>query len=48
MREAIKIQDTPVVERQATADESKTNLPVIATEGITEEEFLEKAIEAIG
>ncbi len=48
LREAISIQDTPVVERQATADENSTKLPVISTEGITEEEFLEKAIEAIG
>ena len=48
LREAITIQDSAVVERQATADDNRTNLPVILTEGISEEEFLEKAIEAIG
>ena len=37
-----------MVERQATADDNKTSLAVIATEGISEEEFLEKAIAAIG
>jgi len=36
------------VERQATAEENKNDLPSIATEGISEEEYLEKAIEAIG
>jgi hypothetical protein len=48
LREAITIQETPVVERQATADDNKTSLAVIATDGISEEEFLEKAIAAIG
>ena len=43
LREAIQIQDTPVAERQATADKSKTNIPVIATVGTTENEFLLKA-----
>lgn len=48
LREAITIQDSAVVERQATAEDNRTNLPVILAEGISEEEFLEKAIEAIG
>jgi hypothetical protein len=48
LKEAITIQDTAVVERQATAEDNKTNLPTISTEGISEEEFLEKAIVAIG
>ena len=48
LKEAITIQDTAVVERQATAEDNKTNLPTINTEGISEEEFLEKAIVAIG
>lgn len=47
MREAITIQDTTVVERQATPEDSKIDLPNIPTD-IPEEEFLEKALEAIG
>ena len=49
LREAIVIKDTPVVEKQATAEDAKgVELPNILTDGITEEEFLEKAIEIIG
>jgi hypothetical protein len=48
MREAITIQDTTVVERQATPEDNKVDLPNIPTTGITEEEFLERAVEAIG
>jgi len=48
MREAITIQDTTVVERQATPEDNKVDLPNIPTNGITEEEFLERAVEAIG
>jgi hypothetical protein len=48
MREAITIQDTTVVERQAQADDNKLDLPNIPTTGISEEEFLEKAVEVIG
>lgn len=48
LREAITIQDAPVVERQATAEDNKVEIVAIPTEGISEEEYLEKAIEAIG
>ena len=49
MREAITIQDTTVVERQATPEDHKIDLPNIPiTENTTDEEFLEKAIEVIG
>lgn len=49
LKEAITIQDKPVQEKQATAEDVKgTEMPLIPLEGITEEEFLEKAIEAIG
>lgn len=48
MREAITIQDAPVVENQATAAE-ETKLPEIATAGLeSEEAFLKAAVEAIG
>lgn len=47
MREAITIQDTTVVERQASPEDHKIDLPNISTD-IPEEEFLEKALEAIG
>lgn len=47
LREAITIQDKPVVERMATAEDNKTpDLPNI--QNTNEEEFLEKAIEIIG
>ena len=47
LREAITIQDKPVIERMATAEDNKTpDLPIINT--TSEEEFLEKAIEIIG
>jgi len=49
MREAITIQDTTVVERQATPEDHKIDLPNIPiTENTTDEEFLEKALEIIG
>jgi hypothetical protein len=48
LREAITIQDKPVVEKMANQEENKQpELPVISTD-LPEEEFLEKAIEAIG
>jgi len=40
LKEAITIQDAPVVERQATADDHKIDMPKISTENITEDEFL--------
>ena len=47
LREAITIQDKPVVERMATAEDNKTpDLPNI--QNTNEEEILEKAIEIIG
>lgn len=49
LKEAITIQDTPVKEKQATAEDVKpADLPNILVDGISEEEFLEKAMEAIG
>ena len=48
LKEAITIQDAPVVERQATADENKIDLPQINTDNISEEEFLTQALAAIG
>jgi hypothetical protein len=48
LREAIKIQDTPVVEKMATSDDvKKADLPNIDM-NLSEEAFLDKAIEAIG
>ena len=47
LKEAITIQDAPVVERQATADENKISLPKISSD-VSEEEFLIQAIAAIG
>eukprot|EP00351_Strombidinopsis_sp_SopsisLIS2011_P005144 CAMPEP_0116879296 /NCGR_PEP_ID=MMETSP0463-20121206/11093_1 /TAXON_ID=181622 /ORGANISM="Strombidinopsis sp, Strain SopsisLIS2011" /LENGTH=369 /DNA_ID=CAMNT_0004528469 /DNA_START=287 /DNA_END=1396 /DNA_ORIENTATION=- len=46
LSEAITILDKPVEERQATV--KKDDFVPIPTEGITEEEYLEKAIELIG
>ena len=48
LKEAITIQDAPVVERQATADDNKIDLPQINTDNISEEEFLTQALTAIG
>ena len=48
LREAITIQETPVQERMATAEDNKLDLPVISTTGLSENEFLDKAVEAIG
>ena len=48
MREAITIQDTPVQERVAQPEDSKTDLANIETEGLDEEAFLKAAVEAIG
>jgi hypothetical protein len=48
LKEAITIQDAPVVERQATADDNKIDLPQINTDNISEEEFLTQALAAIG
>jgi len=48
MREAITIQENAVEEKAATADNTNKNLPVIESEGLTEEQFVAKAVEAIG
>jgi len=49
LREAISIQDAPVVEKQATAEDVKgRELVNISLDGISEEDFIEKAIAAIG
>jgi hypothetical protein len=47
LREAIVISDIPVVERQASADDNKIDMPVISTDA-TEEEYLELALQYIG
>lgn len=47
LREAITIQDKQVVEKQAQ-EEKKVEFEVIPTEGISEEEFIGRAVEAIG
>jgi hypothetical protein len=48
LREAITIQDCPVVEKMATAeDHKKVELPTLST-NLSEEEFLEQAVAAIG
>lgn len=48
LREAITIQDTPVVEKMATAEDSKkTELATISAD-LSEPEFLEACIAAIG
>lgn len=46
LKEAITIQDRTVVEKQAS-EEKKPELPVIPA-GVSEEEFVERAVEAIG
>lgn len=48
LKQAITIQDQPVVERQATGEDNKIDIPNISTDGLSEEQFVEKAIEAIG
>ena len=49
LREAIQIKDTPVVEKVGTPDDNKMpELPSLIKDGISEEEFLEKAMETIG
>ncbi len=48
LKEAITIQDAPVVERQATAEDNKIDLPQINTDNISEEDFLHQALAAIG
>lgn len=47
LREAITIQDTPVVEKQATADDIKINMPEVSFD-LSEADFLEGAATAIG
>lgn len=47
LKEAIMIQDAPVIERQKTDDDHKNNFTQIASD-VSEEEFLAQAIEAIG
>ena len=46
LKEAITIQDKTVVEKQAS-EEKKPELPIIPV-GVSEEEFVERAVEAIG
>lgn len=48
LREAITIKNETVVERPAGAEENKTQLEEINLDGITEEEYLNKAVEKIG
>ena len=48
LREAITILDRQVVEKQASPDDIKPAVENIDLEGITEEEFLNKAVEKIG
>jgi hypothetical protein len=48
LREAITIQDKQVEERPAKPEEEKVALPTINTDDITEEQYLEKAVELIG
>ena len=48
LRESITILDKQVVEKQATPDDIKSLVVNIDLEGITEEEFLTKAVELIG
>jgi hypothetical protein len=49
LREAITFLDNPVDERQASAEDHMTKVEEIdINSGITEEEFVEKAIEHIG
>jgi hypothetical protein len=48
LREAITINDRQVVEKQASPEDVKPLVENIDLEGITEEEFLNKAVEKIG
>ena len=48
LREAITFLDNSVEERQASAEDHMTKIEDIDITNITEEEFLEKAIEKIG
>lgn len=48
LREAITVLDKQVVEKQASPDDIKPMVEHIDLEGITEEEFLNKAVEKIG
>jgi hypothetical protein len=49
LREAVTFLDNPVEERQASAEDHMTKVEEIdINSGITEEEFVEKAIELIG
>jgi hypothetical protein len=48
LREAITILDNQVEEKQASPEDIKPLVDNIDIEGITEEEFLAKAIEKIG
>jgi hypothetical protein len=48
LREAITVLDTQVEEKQATPEDQKPAVENIDLEGITEEEFLNKAVEKIG
>ena len=48
LREAITFLDNSVEERQASAEDHMTKIEEIDITNMTEEEFLEKAITAIG
>jgi len=48
LREAVTVLDKQVVEKQASPDDIKPLVEHIDLEGITEEEFLNKAVEKIG
>ena len=48
LREAITVLDKQVEEKSAVLDENKVQLETIDTEGITEEEYMNKAVEKIG
>lgn len=48
LRDAITIQDTQVVEKMASSSDFKLEMPQIDGKGLTEEQYLERAVEAIG
>lgn len=48
LREAVTVLDKQVVEKQASPDDVKPLCENIELEGITEEEFLNRAVEKIG
>lgn len=48
LREAIEFLDKPVEERQASAEDHMTKIDEIDTTGLSEEQFVEMAIEKVG